>query len=156
MIELESGYTLINTGWRLDHGREENLRLYFSKDENGKGCVFLDTLIEEVLMARGQSPMPFPLRVWFVCVYWNETEKILTIHPAESAKEGAREIDPEEAFGSDDIRRWRDDDIEALLQLKAPIEDGIGYYVDGEWDSDRQCLIYDLNKRKPIKEGVTA
>ena len=101
-------------------------------------------------------PMPFPLRVWFVCVYWNDAEKLLAIHPAESAKEGAREIDPEEAFGSDDIRRWRDDDIEALLQLKAPIEDGIGYYVDGEWDSDRQCLIYDLNKSKPIKEGVTA
>lgn len=154
MIELQSGYTLINKGWRFNHGVEEKMRLYFSKDEKGKECIFLDTNIKDVLEEMEALPTLYPFI--FARVFWGEQEKKLSIHPTDPREEGTRAIDLKELFEADTIRRWRDADIEALLKAKAPIEDGIGYYVDGEWDSDRQCLIYDLNKRKPIKEGVTA
>ena len=151
MIELESGYTLINKGWRFNHGDEEKLRLYFSKDKGGKACIYLDAVVTDTLLTpstRCQAPC-------YVRVFWDELNKIMMIQLGDPIKEDVLEF--ETAICTDTIRQWQDEDVEALLKEKAPIEESeIGYCVNGTWDSESQCLICDLNKRKPIKEGVTA
>lgn len=151
MIELESGYTLINKGWRYDHGKGEKLRLYFSKGKDGKVCISLDAVVTDELLTPSTShKVPC-----YVRVFWDELNKIMMIRLGDPIKEDVLEFEPVICTGT--TRQWQDEDVEALLKEKAPIgESEIGYCVNGTWDSERQCLIYDLNKRKPIKEGVIA
>lgn len=143
----------IKTGWRHDHGKGEKLRLYFSKDKDGKENVYLDVAVEELLEVR--STMPVPITLYFARVFWDDADKLLMIQPESPDVEEAREIILEEAFSSDTISRWENKDIEALLKEKAPIEEfEIGYCVNGTWDSEQQQLTYDFKQRIPIKEDT--
>ena len=167
-------FTEIKRGWRHDHGKGEKLRLYFSKDKDGKESVYLDAAVEEVLDSKNTTPIIIPL--FFARVFWDDADKIMMIQPGNPRSEDVRKIIlnavfssdatkqwkeediealPKEkaAFSSDPIKQWEDEDIEALLKEKAPIEKSeIGYCVNGTWDSDQQQLTYDFKQRIPIKE----
>lgn len=146
-------FTEIKTGWRYDHGKGEKLRLYFSKDKDGKENVYLDAPVEEVLDGKNTTPIIIPL--FFARVFWDDTDKIMMIQPVAPRSEDARKIILSAAFSSDTIKQWKDEDIEALLKEKAPIEESeIGYCVNGTWDSDGQQLTYDFKQRIPIKEDT--
>ena len=146
-------FTEIKTGWRYDNGKGEKLRLYFSKDKDGKESVYLDAAVEEVLDSKNTTLIIIPL--FFARVFWDDTDKIMMIQPGNPGSEDVRKIILNAAFSSDAVKQWKDEDIEALLKEKAPIEKSeIGYCVNGTWDSSQQQLIYDFKQRIPIKEDT--